>query len=107
LKRGTGQAPSSTIQDKKERILIENPKFDAMHCSRYFSHKLLNLAHRAAYSLKCTSLMDNKIDLGQQIEDKIATCAAEVDVPIPNDTLSNPQLKKKEARTRSLKRHFF
>jgi hypothetical protein len=51
--------------------------------------------------------MDNKIDLGQQIEDKIATCAAEVDVPIPNDTLSNAQLKKKEARTRSLKRQFF
>jgi len=114
LKRWTRQAWSGTIQDKNGRILIENLEFDAMRRYKYFSHKLLNLAHRAAYYPECTSLMDNMIDLlGQQIEDKITTCAstcndeksaAQVDVAVPNDTLSNAQLKKKEVRTRNSKR---
>ncbi|XP_023156640.2 protein FAR1-RELATED SEQUENCE 5-like [Zea mays] len=117
LKRWTRQARSGTIQDKNGRIVIENPKFDAMRRYRYFSQKLLNLAHRAAYYPECTSLMDNTIDLlGQQIEDKINICsgpsnaeknATQVDIVVPNDTLSNAQLKKKEVRIRSSKRQKF
>jgi hypothetical protein len=99
LKRWMRQAQSGTIHDKNERIVIENPKLEAMLCYRYFSHKLLNLAHRAAYYPECTPLMDNTIELlGQQIEDKISTCAsisnddqsaAHVDAAPPNETLSN------------------
>jgi hypothetical protein len=117
LKRWTRQARSGTVQDKNGRIVIENPKFDAMRRYRYFSQKLLNLAHRAAYYPECTSLMDNTIDLlGQQIEDKINICsgpsnaeknATQVDIVVPNDTLSNAQLKKKEVRIRSSKRQKF
>jgi hypothetical protein len=117
LKRWTRQARSGTVQDKNGRIVIENPKFDAMRRYRYFSQKLLNLAHRVAYYPECTSLMDNTIDLlGQQIEDKINICsgpsnaeknATQVDIVVPNDTLSNAQLKKKEVRIRSSKRKKF
>jgi hypothetical protein len=104
LKRWTRQAWSGTIQDKNERIVIENPKLDAMLCYRYFSHKLLNLTHRGAYYPECTPLMDKIIELlDQQIEDKISTyvsisnddqSAAHVDAAPPNETLSNTQLKK-------------
>jgi zinc finger SWIM domain-containing protein 3 len=114
LKRWTRQARSGIVLDRNGKNVIENPKLDAMLRYRYFSHKLLNLAHRVAYFPECTSLMDNAIDLlSQQLEDKISLCpsisnagesAAHVNVAAQNDTLSNAQLKKKEVRTRSSKR---
>jgi hypothetical protein len=114
LKRWTRQACSGIVQDRNGKNIIENPKLDVLLRYRYFSHKLLNLAHRAAYFPECSSLMDNAIDLlSQQLEDKISTCpsisnadqsVAHVDVAPPNDTLSNARLKKKDIRVRSSKR---
>jgi hypothetical protein len=111
LKRWTRQARSGTVQDMNGKKVIENPKFDAMLRYRYFSRKLLNLAHRAAYFPECTLLMDSTIDiLGQQIEDRITTCTnddqsvSQSDLAPPNDTLSNVQLKKKEVRIKTSKR---
>jgi hypothetical protein len=48
LKQWTRQAQSDTVQDRKGRNVIKNPKLDVMHHYRYLSHKLLNLAHRGA-----------------------------------------------------------
>jgi len=58
LKRWTRQAQTGTIQDMYGRDIIENPKLDAMLLYRYFSHKLLNVAHRAASYPECRAFVD-------------------------------------------------
>jgi len=114
LKRWTRHAQNGTIQDMHGRDIIENPKLDAMLLYRYFSHKLLNVAHRAANYPQCRALVDSAIDLfSQQIEEKIGACTStsindqstdQVVVSPPNDTFSNARLKKKVVHTRTSKR---
>jgi len=107
------QARSGIIQDNKGRNIIENPKMDAMLRYRFMSHKLQNLAHRAANFPECTMLVDSTLDiLGQQIEDKINAYTStheylptvSTDVSPPNEILSSACLKKKEVQTKSSKR---
>ena len=86
---------------------------DAMLRYRFMSHKLQNLAHRAANFPECTMLVDSTLDiLGQQIEDKINAYTStheylptvSTDVSPPNEILSSACLKKKEVQTKSSKR---
>ena len=75
---------------------------DAMLRYRFMSHKLQNLAHRAANFPECTMLVDSTLDiLGQQIEDKINAYTSTHEY-LP--TVSTDVKTKKEVQTKNSKR---
>ena len=75
---------------------------DAMRRYRFMSHKLQNLAHRAANFPECTMLVDSTLDiLGQQIEDKINAYTSTHEY-LP--TVSTDVKTKKEVQTKNSKR---
>jgi hypothetical protein len=82
---------------------LEDPRFEHRNRHKFFVHKFLGIAPRAALSEECSMLVDSVLDrLSKQVDDKDPAnlCQAHAATETPNASLHTAKLKKKETQKR-------
>ncbi|XP_047063565.1 protein FAR1-RELATED SEQUENCE 5-like isoform X2 [Lolium rigidum] len=109
LKRWTREARAGVVQDSHGRIVVADPKLDAVHRTNFLSHKFYDLVTEASNSEECCTLIENTLDSlrkkvkGLLLNAQVTTTASnnllnsQVTTPeAQNDSLADARLKKKE-----------
>jgi zinc finger SWIM domain-containing protein 3 len=108
LKRWTREARAGVVQDSHGRIVVADPKLDAMNRTNSLSHKFYNLVTEACNSEECCILIENSLDnLSKEVKERLLNAqvttpasniplTAQVTTPAPNIPLADARLKKKE-----------
>jgi zinc finger SWIM domain-containing protein 3 len=108
LKRWTREARVGSVQDSHGRIVVADPKADAVHRTNFLSHKFYNLVTEASNSEECCTLIEKTLDnLTKDIKERLLNAQvtpvtstvllhAQLTTPLANDSLAAARLKKKE-----------
>jgi zinc finger SWIM domain-containing protein 3 len=109
LKRWTREARAGVVQDSNGRIVVADPKLDAVHRTNSLSHKFYDLGTEISNSEECCTLIENTVDnlskevkwllLNAQVTTPASNNLLNAQVTTPeaqNDSLADARLKKKE-----------
>jgi zinc finger SWIM domain-containing protein 3 len=108
LKRWSREARARSVHDNNGRILVADPKVDAINRTSFLSHKFYNLVTEESNSEECSVLIENSPDnLTNDVKERLLNAQAtpttssvllnaQVTTPSSNDSLAAARLKKTE-----------